>query len=81
MSLVPVYTASNTPHAIIIRNMLQDAGIDADLRTDDANGALPILDVAEGVSILVDDSRVAEAEALLEQFRQGAFAVEEDGEG
>lgn len=81
MSLVPVYTAPNSPHAIIIRNMLQDAGIDADLRTDDANGALPILDAAEGVTVLVDESRAGDAEALLEQFKLGTFAIEEDGEG
>ena len=81
MSLVPVYTASNKPHAIIIRNMLEDAGIEADLRTDDANEALPILDASGGVAVMVDESRVGDAEALLEQFKQGALAVEEDGEG
>lgn len=81
MSLVPVYTASNATHAIIIRNMLQDAGIEADLRTDDANGVLPILDASEGVAVMVDDSHVADAEALLEQFKLGALALEEDGEG
>ena len=81
MSLVPVFTASNSPHAVIIRNMLQDAGIDADLRTDDANGALPILDSSSGVAVLVDESRLGDAEALLEQFKQGTLAVEEDGEG
>lgn len=81
MSLVPVYTAPNSPHAIIIRNMLQDAGIEADLRTDDANGVLPMLEASEGVAVMVDESRAVDAEALLEQFKQGALAIEEDGEG
>jgi hypothetical protein len=30
---------------------------------------------------MVDESRAGDAEALLEQFKQGAFAIEEDGEG
>ena len=81
MSLVPVFKAENSTHAIIIRNMLQDAGIEASLRSDDANGVLPMLDVAEGVDVLVDLSQVGEAEALLEQFKQGALALDEDGEG
>ncbi len=81
MSLVPVFKAENATHATIIRNMLQDAGIEASLRSDDANGVLPMLDVAEGVDVLVDLSQVGEAEALLEQFKQGALAIEEDGEG
>ena len=81
MSLVPVFKAENPTHAVIIVNMLQDAGIEAHLRSDDANGVMPFLDVAEGVDVLVDDAKAAEAEAMLEQFRLGAFALEEDGEG
>lgn len=81
MSLVPVYKASNSPQAIIIRNLLQDAGLEAELRTDNANELLPSIDFTEGVDVLVDESQVAEAEAVLEQFRQGATALEEDGEG
>ena len=81
MSLVPVYKAENTTQANIIRTMLEGAGIEADLRTDDANGLLPMLDVGEGVDVLVDEMSQADAEALLEQFRKGETALEEDGEG
>jgi hypothetical protein len=81
MSLIPVYKASNTVHANIIRNMLEEAGIGASLRTDDANGLLPSLAAAEGVDVLVDETQSEEAESLLEQFKQGATALEEDGEG
>ena len=81
MSLVPVYKAENTTQANIIRTMLEGAGIEADLRTDDANGVLPMLDVGEGVDVLVDEMSQADAEALLEQFRKGETALEEDGEG
>ena len=80
MSLVPVYKASNATHAIIIRNMLRDAGIAAEIRTDDANGLLPSLDVSEGVDVLVDDSRAGEAASVLEQYGRGETALEEDGE-
>ena len=81
MSLIPVFKAENPTHATIIRAMLEGAGIAASLRTDDAGGVLPMLDVAEGVDVMVDDGQVGEAELLLEQFRQGATAIEEDGEG
>ena len=82
MSLLPVYKASSSTHAIIIRNLLRDAGIDAEVRTDDANGLLPSLDLSEGVDVLVDEGKAEEAEAVLEQYRRGETAIgEEDGEG
>jgi hypothetical protein len=81
MSLVPVYKASSSTHAIIIRNMLRDAGIPAEVRTDDANGLLPSIDVSEGVDVLVDHSKAAEAETVLEEYRRGETAIgEDDGE-
>ena len=81
MSLIPVFKAENPTHANIIRTMLEGAGIPASLRSDDAGGLLPMLDVAEGVDVLVDEGKAAEAEEILQQFRLGALAVEEDGEG
>jgi len=80
MSLVPVYKASSSTQAIIIRNMLRDAGIEAETRTDDANGLFPSIDLTEGVDVLVDQSKVADAEAVLEEFRQGATALDEEPE-
>lgn len=80
MSLVPVYKASSSTHAVIMRNMLREAGIEAELRTDDANGLLPSFDLTEGVDVLVDESKVGEAETVLEQYRRGETALEEDGE-
>ena len=80
MSLVPVYKASSSTQAIIICNMLREAGIEAEVRTDDANGLFPSIDLTEGVDVLVDQSKVADAEAVLEEFRQGTTALEEETE-
>ena len=80
MSLVPVYKASSSTHATIMRNMLREAGIEAELRTDDANGLLPSFDLTEGVDVLVDESKVGEAETVLEQYRRGETAIEDDQE-
>ncbi|HKP94643.1 MAG TPA: DUF2007 domain-containing protein [Fibrobacteria bacterium] len=78
MSLKTVYSAPSRTSAILIRNLLQEAGIDAALRTDDANGNLPSLDFAEGVDVLVDESRAGDALSLLEEYRRGATAIDED---
>lgn len=78
MSLKVAYTAPNKTDAIIIRNMLNDAGIESSLRTDDANGNLPFLDVAEGVDVMVDESAMADANSLLEEYRRGGTAINED---
>ncbi len=78
MSLVPVYKASSSTHAVIMRNMLREAGIAAELRTDDANGLFPSFDLSEGVDVLVDESAVAEAETVLELYRRGETAIGED---
>lgn len=78
MSLKVAYTAANKTNAILIRNMLNDAGIDASLRTDDANGNLPFLDMADGVDVLVDESALADANTLLEEYNRGETAINED---
>jgi hypothetical protein len=78
MSLVAVYSAPTRTDAILIRNMLTDAGIEASLRTDDANGNLPFLEVAEGVDVLVDDAALTDANALLEEYRRGDMAISDD---
>jgi len=80
MSLVPVYKASSSTQAIIICNLLREAGIEAEVRTDDANGLFPSIDLTEGVDVLVDEAQVADANALLEEFRQGATALDEEAE-
>jgi hypothetical protein len=80
MSLVPVYKASSSTQAIIICNLLRDAGIEAEVRTDDANGLFPSIDLTDGVDVLVDQAKVTEANSLLEEFRQGATALEDDAE-
>ena len=80
MSLVPVYKASSSTQAIIICNLLKEAGIEAQVRTDDANGLFPSIDLTEGVDVLVDQEQVAEANSLLEEFRQGATALEDEAE-
>jgi hypothetical protein len=81
MSLIAIYKASDSTHAIIIRNMLRDAGIDAEVRTDDANGLLPSLDVSEGVDVLVDEAKAGEAETVLEEYRRGELEIGEEEQG
>lgn len=78
MSLTPVYTASSRTDALIIQNLLLEAGIESSLRTDDGNGMLPSLSLAEGVAVLVDESAVEDAKALLDQFRRGETSIDED---
>jgi hypothetical protein len=80
MSLVPVYKASSSTQAVIICNLLKGAGIEAEVRTDDANGLFPSIDLTDGVDVLVDQSQVAEANSLLEEFRQGATALDDEAE-
>lgn len=78
MSLKPVFTARSRTDAILIRNMMRDAGIEAVLRTDDANGNLPSLDLTEGVDVLVEESQTGEAMELLEEYRKGGASIDED---
>ena len=78
MSLKVIYTAQTGTDAVLIRNMLKDAGIEAYLRTDDANGNFPSLDVAEGVDVLVDESAMSDAAAIMEEYERGATAITDD---
>jgi hypothetical protein len=78
MSLKSIYTAPSRTDAVIICNLLQSAGIEATVRTDTANGNFPSLEVAEGVDVLVDESVAGEALAVLEEYRSGATAIDDD---
>lgn len=78
MSLKPVYTASSRIDASIIQNLLLEVGIESSLRTDDGDGMLPSLNLAEGVTILVSESAVEDAKSILDQYRRGETAIEED---
>lgn len=78
MSLKPVYNASSRTEASIIQNMLLEAGIESAMRTDDGGGMLPSLDLAEGVVVMVDETALVDAKALLEEYKSGGTAIEED---
>lgn len=78
MSLVAIFSSPTRTDSILIRNMLQNAGIEAAIRTDDANGNLPSLDLAEGVDVMVDEGAVEEATALLQEYVKGALSIDED---
>ena len=78
MSLKSIYKAPSRTDAIILCNLLQGAGIEATPRSDTANGNFPSLELAEGVDILVDESQAEEALAVLEEFKSGATAIDED---
>ncbi|MDB5106716.1 MAG: hypothetical protein JWP91_4405 [Fibrobacteres bacterium] len=78
MSLKVIYTAQTGTEAIFVRNMLKDAGVEASLRTDDANGNLPFLDASEGVDVLVDESVAEDAATVMGEYERGATAIGED---
>jgi hypothetical protein len=78
MSLKPVYVASSEADAHIVRHLMEGAGIEAALRTDDGHGLFPSLDLSEGVAVMVDEGRMEEAKAVLEEYLKGATAIEDD---
>jgi hypothetical protein len=78
MSLKPVYTASSRTDASIIQNLLLEAGIESAMRTDDGGGMLPSLDLAEGVAVMVDETLLEEAKAVLDEYKRGATSIEDD---
>lgn len=78
MSLKPVYTATSETEAAIIRNMLQSAGIESDMSTDDGGGMLQSLAYTDGVTVVVDEKDFAEAMAVLDGYRKGETALAED---
>ncbi len=81
MSLKPVYSAASETEAEIIRNLLKGAGIDSEISSDDGGGMLQSLAFTDGVTVVVDEANVAEAQTVLEEFRKGETALTEDDEG
>jgi hypothetical protein len=80
MSLKPVFTAASDTEAEIIRNLLQDAGIESDILSDDGGGLLQSLSFAGGVTVVVDEKDLGDAMVLLDAWRKGETALAEDDE-
>lgn len=78
MSLKPVFNATSETEATIIRNLLQSAGIESDISTDDGGGMLQSLAFTDGVAVMVDEKDFGEAMAVLDGYRKGETALAED---
>lgn len=63
-----VKTYSNTAEAEMARDRLDEAGIDAFLRKDDAGGMHPQMQLTQGVKLIVHERDVDEADDLLQAF-------------
>ncbi len=76
--LVPAYIASNEMEAEVIKNLLINMGISADVFADDSGGMLPNLQLSQGVAVVVDVSDKAEAEQVLERYKKGELRLNEN---
>ncbi len=76
--LVPVYIASNETEAEIIKSLFISMGISADVFADDGGGMLPNLQLSKGVAVVVGESDKAEAEKILERYRNGDLSLKEN---
>ena len=59
---------------------LTNAGIESQISSDDGGGMLQSLAFTDGVAVVVDEASVAEAQAVLEEFRKGETALAEEDE-
>lgn len=64
---VVVSTFSNHETAEAAVSLLKSEGVDAVIRSDDAGGELPNLELARGVHVLVQSEDAEFAKALLQQ--------------
>jgi hypothetical protein len=78
MSLTRVYVASSEQEAVIVKNLLDEGGVEAQISSDNAGGMLLPLQMAEGVAILVDEEDAEEAREILEEYRKGETAIDDD---
>ena len=65
---VVVRTCPTRQSAEMVALELKSCGIETSIRSDDAGGALPFLDVMSGISILVERSRLEEAKSILDEM-------------
>lgn len=77
-TMKPVYTALSEPEAEIIRNLLSGAGIETQVSSDDGGGLIQSLTYASGITVLVDEQAFGEAVNVLEEYRKGETALNED---
>jgi len=75
--LVAIRTFMNSIDAELARSALEAAGIDCMVRTDDAGGQEPQLQMTGGVQVLVRAENATEAEAVLSAVLQNAAAPDE----
>ena len=74
--LVPVFDTKDDPEALVVRGLLESAGIEAIITSQEApQGILPGVG---GVSVLVSPERAAEARSLIEDYRNSAASGEDE---
>lgn len=71
-----VKTYGNTAEAEMARDRLEEAGIDAFLRKDDAGGMHPQMQLTQGVKLIVHERDVDQADDLLQAFGPADEPVE-----
>ena len=68
--MIPVYHAAHGVDAHLVRDLLEDAGIPAQIRGEYLQGALGEVPVSGMVTVWVADADVARARALVQDWEQ-----------
>ncbi|PIP13659.1 MAG: hypothetical protein COX48_03595 [bacterium (Candidatus Stahlbacteria) CG23_combo_of_CG06-09_8_20_14_all_34_7] len=75
--IVLLKTFNTREEAEIVRSLLESHKIKVILKTDDAAGFYPQMDLSEGVKIFIDESNQKEANEILEIFNESEDAKRE----
>lgn len=76
--MVPIYDAANSTDAHLVKNLLEQAGIAGYIRGEYLQGGLGDLPVSGMMQVCVDAADAAQAEAILDDWRNAVPSSEDD---
>lgn len=74
-----VFEAKHTIEANLIRNLLEQEGIDAHISGEYLQGGMGELPAMGLVSVMVEDEDFPRAERIIRDWEQGAYSLDEEG--
>lgn len=77
MSLMEIYSAESTTEAHLIKNLLEQHGIDAHVSGYYLQGGFGELPVINMIQVMVDDSDANRARDIIDDYQSGKFSIDE----
>ena len=80
MATVEIFSATSTTEAHLLKGLLAQHGIEAEISGHYLQGAVGELPVANMIQLLVDSNDEQRARDIIDRYDRGEYAIEDDSD-